>query len=198
MPQEEKERSRYYQEIAAAFFKQRGGPFLLSPKDLATIASWEALNIPLETVCEGIDRAFEYHRTIAPVRRNIRALSACGPQVLKAFERRREREVGRPANVATRREKKVRIADEVGRFLKEVPPSVSFLKEPFERALEILRQEKPDEDVLEWLEARIERTLVERSRTKIVKKPVGPRRGNIRSSPAPGRPRPAGRSFLKT
>lgn len=163
MPLEEKERSRYYQGIAAAFFKQRGGPFLLSPKDLATIASWEALDIPLETVREGIDKAFEYYRTMAPVRRNIRTLSACGSQVLKAFERRRERAVGRPVKVATRRGKKERIAAEARRFLGEVPPPVSFLKESFERALELVGQDKPDEDALEKLEARVERLLVERA-----------------------------------
>jgi hypothetical protein len=160
-PLDDKERSKYYQEIAAAFFKQRGGPFLLSPKDLSTIASWEAMNIPLETVREGIERAFEYYRTMAPVRRNLRSLTACGPQVLKAFERRREREVGRTATVSTHREKKERMAAEVRRFLEDVPPSLTFLKEPFERALGLLSQEKPDEDALEKLEALAERALIE-------------------------------------
>jgi hypothetical protein len=163
MPAEEKERSRYYQEIAAAFFKQRGGPFLLSPWDMATIQAWESMGVPLEAAREGIDKAFEYRRTVAPARGRIRHLAACNSQVLKAFERGRERRVGAEARVATRAEKKARIEAEARRFLGESPGAVSFLKGPFERALAILASDAPDEEALEGLEDEVEKLLVERA-----------------------------------
>lgn len=161
MPPEEKDRSRYYQEIAAAFLKRRGGPFLMSSKDLALIASWEAQGIPLDTVLEGIEKAFDYYRNAAPVKRAVRTLAACGPQVLKAFERRRDRAVGGAVKVAPRREKRERIAGEVRRFLAAVPDPVSFLRAPFEEALTLVDREEPDEEALERLEAGVEKLLAE-------------------------------------
>jgi len=154
MPPEEKDRSRYYQEIAAAFFKQRGGPFMLSPRDMTTIASWETLGVPLEAAREGIEGAFEYFKSQARDPRKVRALAACNSQVLKAFEGLRDRRVGRQAPVRSRLEKKAAIMSEVGLFLKDLPRPVSFLKEPYERALGLLRQERPDEEALERLEER--------------------------------------------
>jgi hypothetical protein len=162
MPPQEKDRSRYYQEIAAAFFKQRGGPFMLSPRDMTTIAAWEKLGVPLEAAREGIDRAFEYLKTRARDPRKVRALAVCSSQVLKAFERFRDRRVGRQAPVRSRLEKKAAIVSEVGRFLKSVPGPVSFLKEPYEQALGLLMPEKPDEEALERLEDRVGRLLTDR------------------------------------
>jgi hypothetical protein len=159
MSSEDKERSEYYQGIAAAFFRQRGGGAVLTSRDLAVIASWESMGIPLPAVREGIDRAFEYARTIAPVRRNLKSLAACTSQVLRAFERHRERTVGGAVKVRTRREKKERIAAEARRFLDRLPAAVSFLEEPYARALELLTPDQPDEDALERLEAEVERRL---------------------------------------
>ncbi len=163
MSPDEKERSEYYQGVAAAFFRQRGGGSVLTSRDLDVIASWESMGIPLEVAREGIDRAFEYHRTIAPVRRNLKTLAACGSQVLKAFERHRDRAVGGQVKVRTRPEKKARIVTEAKRFLDHMPAGVSFLKEAYARALELLKNDKPDEDALERLEDEVERRLEERA-----------------------------------
>jgi len=160
---DDQEQSRYYQEIAAVFFKQRGGPFLLSPKDLATIAGWEALGVPLDSAREGITRAFEYARTGPYARRTIRTLAACEPQVLKAFDRFRERRVGGASKPKSREEKQAAMAGEARRFLQNVPAAVSFLKAPCEEALAILEAGRPDEDALERLEDGVERLLVERA-----------------------------------
>jgi hypothetical protein len=43
------QRSRYFQEIARAFFDRRGAPFVLSSRDLVTIAAWEEQGIPLHS-----------------------------------------------------------------------------------------------------------------------------------------------------
>lgn len=161
MSPEEKDRSRYYQEIAAAFFKQRGGPFMLSPRDMTTIAAWETLGVPLEAVREGIDKAFEYLKTQARDPRKVRALAVCNSQVLKAFERLRDRRVGRQAPVRSRLEKKAAIMSEVGRFLKDLPRPVSFLEGPYEHALGLLSQDQPDEEALERLEEKVERLLAD-------------------------------------
>jgi hypothetical protein len=161
MSPEEKDRSRYYQEIAAAFFKQRGGPFMLSPRDLTTIASWETLGVPLQAAREGIERAFEYFKTQARDPRKVRALAACNSQVLKAFERLRDRRVGRQVPVRSRLQKKAAIMSEVGGFLKDLPRPVSFLKEPYEHALGLLKQDQPDEQALERLEEQVERLLAD-------------------------------------
>lgn len=166
MPLEEKERSRYYQEIAAAFFRQRGAPFMLSPKDMATIASWETLGVPLESAREGIEKATEYFRTQAPNRGRVRALSACNSQVLKAFERFRDRSVGRHTPAKTRAEKRALMVAEIGRFVKDLPSPVSFLREPSERALELLEAGRPDEEALERLEERIEHMMTEKCPTQ--------------------------------
>ena len=162
MPPEEKERSRYYQEIAAAFFRQRGGPFMLSPKDMATIASWETMGIPLEAAREGIEKAMEYFRTEARERGKVRALAACNSQVLKAFERFRERSVGRHAPAKTRAEKRMLMVAETSRFLKDLPGPMSFLREPCERALGLLEAARPDEEALERLEEKIEHLMTEK------------------------------------
>ncbi len=160
MPSEEQDRSRYYQAIAAAFVRRRGGPALLSPNDQAVIARWEALGIPLEAALEGIQNAFNYHGIQAPVRRNIRALAACSPQVLKAFERLRDRNVGRQVKVRPRAEKRKEIAAEARLFLERLPAEAAFLKEPYEEVLGLVSRERPDEEALERVEARIEGLLV--------------------------------------
>jgi len=162
MSPEENERSSYYQEIAAAFFRQRGGPFLLSPKDMTTIASWETMGVPLEAAREGIEKAMEYFRTQARERGKVRALAACNSQVLKAFERYRERSVGRHVPAKTRAEKRTLMVAEISRFLKDLPGPISFLREPYERALGLLEAGRPDEEALERLEERIERLMAEK------------------------------------
>ncbi len=162
MSPEEKERSRYYQEIAAAFFRQRGGPFLLSPKDMTTIASWETLGVPLEVAREGIEKAMEYFRTQARERGKVRALAACNSQVLKAFERFRDRGVGRHVPIKTRAEKRAMMVAEIDRFLKDLPGPMFFLREPCERALGLLTAARPDEEALERLEEKIERLMAEK------------------------------------
>ena len=161
MPPEEKERSRYFQEIAAVFFRERGGPFLLSPKDMATIASWESLGVPLEAACEGVVRAFEHNRTGRPdARRTIRSLAGCQSQVLKAFELFRDRRVGRPVKTKSRDQKRAAMIVEARRFLDLLPGEMVFLKAPFERALGLLEKDQPDEEALERLESEIERLLI--------------------------------------
>jgi hypothetical protein len=146
------QRSRYFQEIARAFFDRRGAPFVLSSRDLVTIAAWEEQGIPLHSALEGIERAFEKHRKKQAGRRKIQSLSYCQVEVLRAFDEYRDRRVGRDRKEGLREEKRRRIKSEVERFLRTVPPEVADLGGVFADALKLLSRRKAREEEIEKLE----------------------------------------------
>lgn len=77
----------YFTEIENCFRRQRGAPLLLSTLDWALIESWKEAGIPLQAVCEGIERTFE-KRARRPRRlTKINGLAFCTQQVMLAADR---------------------------------------------------------------------------------------------------------------
>src|SRR5690349_9189686 len=84
----------YFSAAEAAFIRRRGTPFLLSPRDFALLAEWQALGVPLEAIEHGIDDAFTRREERQAVGR-VNSLSYCRDAVLAAWERLAETAVGR-------------------------------------------------------------------------------------------------------
>ncbi len=154
-----KKRGEYFQSIARHFFALRGAPFFLSSKELALIARWEEMGIPLRLVIEGMRRSFESDRRRAGSRKKISSLSFCHLDVLKAFDEEKERRVGRKRYFAARDEKREAAEKEVERFLKRMPPELNYLKEPYGRAHKILVRTHIDEEEIEKIEEEVEELL---------------------------------------
>jgi hypothetical protein len=154
-----KEKSLYFQEIARTFFSLRGAPFVLSSRDMVTISSWEKMGIPLRTVLEGVERAFENYRKRTVRGRKMPSLSFCEPEVLRAFAGLRDRGVGRAEKVESREEKRKKIKAEVKRFLESLPPEASFLGGVYREALGLLSRRGASEESLERLDARAEELI---------------------------------------
>ncbi|HEV2416645.1 MAG TPA: hypothetical protein VGX94_02475 [Terriglobia bacterium] len=77
----------YFTEIENCFRRQRGAPLLLSTLDWALIESWKEAGIPLEAVCEGIERTFE-KRARRPRRfTKVNGLAFCTQEVMLAADR---------------------------------------------------------------------------------------------------------------
>lgn len=157
----EDQRSRYFQEIAQAFFALRGAPYVLSSKDQVTVAAWEETGIPLRVVLEGIRRAFENYRRRAK-NRKLPSLSFCQPEVLRAFGEFRDRSVGRRKRQVSREDKKKKARLEVRRFLRALPAEAGFLQDVYSEALGILSREEVEEGELGRLEEKT-RELILRS-----------------------------------
>jgi len=155
----EKERKEYFQSIARHFFKLRGAPFFLSSKELDLVDGWEKKEIPLHVVLEGIERSFESYRKKPGRKARIQTLGFCELHVLRAFEQYRDREVGKKKRIVDRDEKKERAKAEVLKFLKAIPLQISYLKEAYSRAQEILSKQRIDEEDLERIEEEIEELL---------------------------------------
>lgn len=154
------QRSRYFQEIAQAFFDLRGAPFVLSSKDIVTISTWEEMGIPLRVVLEGIQRAFEHYKKRQAGSRKISSLSYCNAEVLRAFAQFRERSVGRRSKEVFREEKKKRVRLEVQRFLQFLSPEVSYLKDIYREAFNILSRRTAKEEELERMEDKVEELIL--------------------------------------
>ncbi len=152
-------RNRYFQEIAYEFLKSRGAPFFLSSKDLDLITAWEKLGIPLRVALEGIERAFEMYKTKPAASRKILSLAFCKNQVLRAFEQYKERKVGAPKKRNERDRKQKTIKEEVQKFLRDVPPALSYLNDIYAQALMVLSRRKVAEEELERMEEEIEELL---------------------------------------
>jgi hypothetical protein len=153
--------SRYFQEIARRFLAGRGAPFFLSAKDLDLVASWERAGIPLQVVLEGIERAFENHRTGASKRDKVLSLGFCRAQVERAFDRFRERNVGGVRAGAMRPDKRVLLRTEIKKFLERIPPEIGPLKDIYLEALKkIDGGPAVADDDLEHLERETERLLL--------------------------------------
>ncbi len=78
----------YFTEIEEHFQRARGTAlFLLSPLDWALIEHWKNSGVPLESVLQGIDEAFEKWRSRKIHRRNINGLAYCTQAVAEAAKR---------------------------------------------------------------------------------------------------------------
>src|SRR5512135_639186 len=110
--------SGYYQEIARAFLKRRGGGLVLSAKDMAVIAAWEEKRVPLDAVLEGIERAFDGLKTRGRATRSV-PLALCDRAVESAFAQHRERNAGRrkPVEASHRADKRDKACREIGQAL---------------------------------------------------------------------------------
>jgi hypothetical protein len=154
------QRSRYFQEIARTFFDLRGAPFVLSSREMMTVAGWEEMGIPLRVVLEGIHRGFESYRRKRAGGRKMPSLSYCQAEVLKAFAEFRERRIGRQHKEVLRKEKKGRAKLEVEKFLQSHSPKVSFLEDIYAEALRILSRAAIREEALDSLESRAEEMIL--------------------------------------
>lgn len=159
MRENNKRRGEYFQSIARRFFALRGAPFFLSSRELALIARWEEMGIPLRVVIEGMVRSFENYCQRPGGRKKISSLSFCHLQVLKAFDEEKERRVGRKKDFAARDEKREAAKNEVEKFLREVPPQLNYLKEPYWRARKILARGDLDEEGIERIDGEVEELL---------------------------------------
>ncbi len=159
MEELDKARSRYFQTIARAFLERRGAPFFLSSKDVALVAGWERMGIPLQMVLEGIERSFSSGQRKPQPRSKVQTLAYCEPEVLRAFAQHRERRVGRTHKVNARLRKAAKLRTEVQRFLDRLPSQVAYLRPLFEQARELLSLAEVEEEKLETLEEEVEERL---------------------------------------
>jgi hypothetical protein len=156
-------RSRYFQDIAAAFFRLRGAPFVLSSRDMVLISDWEAAGIPLGVVEEGIRRAYENSRKSQPARGKLASLAFCDREVRRAFQQHRERRVGRSRAPVARGKKADKAAAAVRDFLETRVAGVDYLRPIYDRALGLLARRKGGEADLEKLDTEAERLILERA-----------------------------------
>lgn len=156
----DKEQSGYYREIARVFLGRRGGALLLSPRDAAAVAAWEAKRIPLDAVLEGIGRTFDGLQARGRATRTI-TLAFCDREVEAAFAQLRERAAGgsRPGAPPPPKDKSGRIRGEIEQALGRLAAGDAGLQRLLRRALEVLAAPEPDEAALERLDAEIEAAL---------------------------------------
>jgi hypothetical protein len=99
----------YFEQVEAAFCRQRGAPLLLSPLDFEKAAEWYDAGVPAEVVEEGVSAYFErLEKRKVPLRRAV-CLSFAEAQVLDALEARRAAAVGRAAGVTERPDREGRV-----------------------------------------------------------------------------------------
>ncbi len=154
-------RQDYYQKIARAFLKHQPSLFFIPPRDLELISEWEKLNLPLEVILEGIDRAFA-RRLAGWRRKNIYSLSQCEKEILKAYAQHQERLVGQQAPQAGRpAEKAARIRQEIQPCLEALPGDWPAVRQILEEALAALQADPPEEARLEALDEELDRVLYE-------------------------------------
>jgi len=153
------DKSRYYQDISAAFLRLRGAPFILSARELHVLAGWEKQGIPPSVVGEGMENAFHsLQKKAAPGRRAV-SLLYCDPYVQRVFGQVRERRAGSRRPVGGRESKRGAMLRTVRDFLSALPAEWSFLRKAYEQALRLIEAGTDNEDDLERLEAEIEEAL---------------------------------------
>jgi len=161
MTDDDKDRSGYYQSIARAFVERRGAPFLLSPRDQALIAAWEARRIPLRVVLEAIERTFDDLRRRGGPARGV-PLSRCERHVDEAFTQHRDRRAGgrAPEAAALKPAKPGRARREIAKALDGPAAGDGEIAALLRAALSALDAPGgPDEAALERIEAGIEELL---------------------------------------
>jgi len=152
------EQSGYYRTIAGEFIRRRGAPFFLSPRDVALVARWESLRIPLDAVLEGIERAFDSARKRGRPGK-VMTLAFCETQVMKAFGQHAERLAGGTEKIVPRIEKIDRLGKEAALFLTALPPGLETLAGLFEQAVAAARLPDADEQELERLDDEVDEIL---------------------------------------
>jgi hypothetical protein len=151
-------RQDYYQKIARTFLNHQTSMFFLPPRDLALIAEWEKLSLPLEVIIEGIERTFA--RQLSRKRKKkIFSLSLCEKEILKAYAQYQERLVGQVAPRIDRADKIEKVRREINNCLENLPLEFQLLKEYFAKALGVLNEKTPDDNRLEQLDEGIDETL---------------------------------------
>lgn len=156
------QRSEYFQTIGRHFFRHRGSPFFLSSKDLDLITRWEKMGIPLRVVMEGITKSFGNRGSKQHEQSKILSLSYCQPQVVRSFKQYKERKVGSRKSRPDSDDKRKKARAEVKMFLKILPIPITFLKDVYSQAYELLSQSQVEEERLELLDEEVERLLVEK------------------------------------
>lgn len=162
MSDEDSGASGYYRTIAREFLKTRGAPLLLSPRDQAVIADWEAKRVPLDVVLEGIGRAFEALRARGRPARGV-SLAFCGRQVEAAWAQHRDRAAGRRGAAGARPDKRERALKEVGQARRGLGAEDADVARLLDAALAVLAADRPDEAALERLDAEVEEALWNRT-----------------------------------
>lgn len=157
MKNQKDKRSEYFQGISCFFFEHRGSPFFLSSKELELIKKWEEMKIPLNVVCEGIQKTFENPRKKG---RKIHSLAYCDYQVLKSFEQYRERQVGQKNKVENRDEKRKKVKNKIQEFLKYMPEELYFLKNIYTEGKRMLSSSNFEEQELEELDKKVRASLL--------------------------------------
>ncbi|MBN2265573.1 MAG: hypothetical protein JW775_07155 [Candidatus Aminicenantes bacterium] len=152
--------SGYYREIARAFLERRGGPYILSPRDQAAIAAWEAGRVPLGVVLEGIGRTFDKLKARGRGTKGL-SLAFCDREVEAAFAQHKDRAAGRrgTATSGARPSKGDRARREIGQALEALAGDRSGIGRLLVQALEAWSSPQPDAAALERIDAEIEERL---------------------------------------
>jgi hypothetical protein len=152
--------NRYFREIAKRFLARRGAPLFLSAKDLDLIATWEKAGIPPAVVLEGIDRAFASRGRRGSPGGKVLALSFCAAEVLRGFERVRDRRVGGDRALPPRPDPRAVVRAAVEPFLAAVPAPLSELGPLFREALGKLEAGGLADEEAEALDARADAIIL--------------------------------------
>ena len=82
------EEHEYWEQIEEYFVRKRGSALILSPRDWPLVTSWQEREIPIEVICDGIDRAFARieEKQGTAQRRTIQTLTFCQRDVEDAWE----------------------------------------------------------------------------------------------------------------
>lgn len=154
------DRSRYFRDASRAFLRLRGAPFILSARELHVLSSWEKEGIPLGSVLEGLEAAFRRPASGASSGRGKISLVYCDAFVRRAYDRHRERAVGRRPPAGRRPGRKERIRSEAAAFLGDASEELPGLKGLFRRALRLAEGEGDSEAELGRLEDEVENLLL--------------------------------------
>jgi hypothetical protein len=120
------------------------------------------MGIPMRVVMEGITKSFVNRGSKQHKQSKILSLSYCQPQVVRSFQQYKERRVGGRKSRPDSDDKRKKARAEVKMFLKLLPIPVTFLKDVYSQAYQLLSQSHVEEEKLELLDEEVERLLVER------------------------------------
>jgi hypothetical protein len=153
---------QYYQIITRFFLEQRGAPFFLSSTEIDVLAGWEKAGVPVRVVLEGLRLCFERYRKKPGGRGKVFSLVFCRPFVDQAFEAFQERRVGGERRPIRDKQKRLKLAGEVERFLADCPDELSDIKLIYSRAQRMISRGEAEEERLEGLEQRVEALLCQK------------------------------------
>jgi hypothetical protein len=84
----------YFSEIEEHFVRRRKKNLLISPLDWALIQTWKEMEIPLQVVLRGIDRAFDQYEAQPAKRGIVNSLFYCQQSVEQCFSEHNDSRVG--------------------------------------------------------------------------------------------------------